>query len=535
MNADTLFFNAKIYTVDADNTMADAMVISEGKIVFVGKKEDALGQFNPKKQIDLKGKFVYPGFIDAHCHFVNYAMDISQLNVIGTKSWDEVIDSAKKYAASHHEGWILGRGWDQNDWSEKDLPKGTAGFPTNEKLNELFPDRPVFLKRVDGHACIVNQKALDIAHFDVNTKISGGELITLNGKLTGVLVDNATDSMQNFIPLPTESQLKEGLLKAQRNCLAVGLTTVDDAGIQSNVGVTKNVVELIDSMQKQGELKMRFYMMVYDDESKKYFLDHGPLKTERLDVRAFKYYADGALGSRGALLLKPYTDDIKSQGLQLHPATYFEEQAQLCLQHGFQMCTHAIGDSANRMMLNVYAKILGGPNNKRWRIEHCQVVAPDDFELFHRFNIVPSVQTTHATSDMSWAINKLGVFRIKGAYAYKDLLKENGWLANGSDFPVEDINPLYGFYAGVARRDQQGNPSDGFQPDNAITRDQALHAMTIWAAQANFEENEKGSLEPGKFADFVVMEKDIMTIPIQETFSVKVLSTYINGEKVFSR
>lgn len=530
MEADTLFFNAKIYTVDADNTIADAMVINEGKIIFVGKKEEAQEQYIPKTQIDLAGKFVYPGFIDAHCHFAGYGLNQSQALLSGTKSWDDVIDKVKAYAATKPDGWIVGRGWDQNDWSGKTPSGEKKDFPTNEKLNALFPNQPVYLTRIDGHACIANQKALDLAHITANTKIAGGEILLQNGKLTGVLLDNAMDLVKEKIPQATKSQLEDALLTAQQNCFAVGLTTVDDCGLE------KYKIDAIDLLQKDGKLKMRIYAMVADDDSSKnYFFSHGPYKTDRLNVRGVKYYADGALGSRGALLLKPYSDDKNSQGLQLHPTQYYEDQAKLCLQYGFQMCTHAIGDSANRMMLNIYAKILGGPNDKRWRIEHCQVVAPNDFELFHRFSIVPSVQTTHATSDMAWAINRLGVFRIKGAYAYKDLLKENGWLANGSDFPVEDINPLYGFYAAVARKDQQGNPPDAFQPDNALTRDQALHAMTIWAAQANFEENEKGSIEPGKFADFVVLEKDIMTIPIEETFSVHVLSTYINGEKVFSR
>ena len=521
MQADLMLFNAKMYTVDPDSTIADALVVTNGKIVFVGSKEDARAQYKAKDQVDLEGKFVYPGFIDAHCHFTGYGLDLSKANLVGTTSWEEVLERLKKYGTTHHEGWIVGRGWDQNDWQTKD-------FPSNEELNVLFPDQPVFLMRIDGHACIVNEKALSIAHITSKTKISGGEIILKDGQITGILVDNAMDSMAQRIPKPSKSTIEEALLNAQRNCFTVGLTTIDDAGLE------KNKIDAIDELQKKGKLKMRIYAMVADDDiSKKYFFSHGPYKTDRLNVRAMKFYADGALGSRGALLLKPYSDDSKTQGLQLRPTAYYEEQAKLCFQHGFQMCTHAIGDSANRMMLNIYGKILSGPNDKRWRIEHCQVVAPDDFELFHLFNIIPSVQPTHATSDMSWAIDHLGVYRLKGAYAYKNLLKENGWLADGSDFPVEDINPLFGFYAAVARKDQKGNPPEGFQPDNALSRKEALKAMTIWAAQSNFEEHEKGSLEPGKFADFVVLEKDIMTIPIEETFSVKVLSTWINGEKVY--
>lgn len=524
--ADAIYFNASIYTVNKDDSVVDALVVDKGKIVFAGKKEEALKRFRTKEQIDLGGKYVYPGFFDAHCHYAGYGLHLSQLDLVGTKSWDEVIARVKEYAAIHSEGWIVGRGWDQNDWEEKT-------YPTSDEINALFPGRAVYLERVDGHACIINNKALELSGFDVKERMKSGDVLMKDGTFTGVLLDAAHDAVSGTIPLPSEKMLTEALLKAQEKCLAVGLTTINDAGVENYVGATNNVVKIIDSLQKAGLLKLRFYMMVYDDTSKKHFLKNGPLITERLKVRAFKYYADGALGSRGALLLKPYSDSPKSIGLQLITQEELEAQAKLCLDHGFQMCTHAIGDSANRMVLSVYGKVLAGPNDKRWRIEHCQVIAPDDFELFHRFSIVPSVQTTHATSDMYWAIDRLGVYRVKGAYAYRDLMKENGWIANGSDFPVEDINPLYGFYAAVSRKDQKGFPEKGFQPENALTRQEALRAMTIWAAQANFEENEKGSLEPGKFADFVVLEKDIMKIPIEQTFSVKVLSTYVNGEKVY--
>jgi hypothetical protein len=523
---DTLYFNALFYTVDAHNAVAEALVADQGKILFTGSKAEALKRFAPRHTVNLNGAFVYPGFIDAHCHYAGYGLHLSQLDLVGTQSWEQVIDRVKAYAVSHPEGWIVGRGWDQNDWELKE-------FPTDEVLNTLFPDRPVYLQRIDGHAGLVNQKALELTGFAVKGKIAGGAFITRQGKFTGLLLDAAHDSISGLIPLPDKKMLQEALLKAQEKCFAVGLTTVNDAGVENYVGATNNVVNMIDSLQKAGLLKMRFYMMVYDESSKKYFLDRGPLITDRLKVRAFKFYSDGALGSRGALLLKPYSDAPETNGLQIKSAQELEAQARLCLDRGFQVCTHAIGDSANRMVLNLYGKLLGGTNDKRWRIEHCQVIAPDDFELFHRYSIIPSVQATHATSDMYWAVDRLGVYRVKGAYAYRDLMKANGWIANGSDFPVEDINPLFGFYAAVARMDQKGFPEKGFQAENALTREEALRAMTIWAARANFEENEKGSLEAGKFADFVVLEKDILQIPIEETFSVKVVSTFVNGEKVY--
>ncbi|MCY7410223.1 MAG: amidohydrolase, partial [Chitinophagales bacterium] len=499
IEADAIFFNAKIYTVDYGNSMADALVVKDGKIIYAGHAAVAFEFYNVKDTINLEGKFVYPGLIDAHCHFLEYGKTLKQVNLTGTYSWASVIEKVKSFDSVNHDGWLVGRGWDQNDWVKKD-------FPTNAELNLLFPDRPVFLERIDGHASVANAKALELAGFNAATNIDGGILISENGKLTGVLIDNAKDSLRKIIPEATSKQISNALMKAQKNCFEVGLTTVDEAGL------TKREILIIDSLQKSNDLKIRIYAMVTDDEeSKKYFFENGKYKTDRLNVRAIKYYADGALGSRGALLLKPYTDDSKNSGLSIHPRSYYEEQAALCKQYDFQMCTHAIGDSANRMMLQVYGKILGGSNDLRWRIEHCQVVAPDDFELFQKFNIIPSVQTTHATSDMYWVLERLGIFRIKGAYAYHNLMLQNNWIANGSDFPVEDINPLYGFYAAVARKDQKGFPADGFQMENALNREEALNAMTLWAAQSNFEENEKGSLSAGKFADFVVLEKDIMT------------------------
>jgi predicted amidohydrolase YtcJ len=519
--ADTIYFNAKIYTVDYGNSMAEALVIKDGKVIYAGNKEVAFGHYDSKDTINLDGKFVYPGFIDAHCHFLYYGKGLLQVDLTGTTSWADVIEKVKLFDTTNHAGWIIGRGWDQNDWGDKN-------FPDNNELNALFPNQPVCLERIDGHACIANNAALKIAGFNSKTKIDGGMLQLENGKLTGLLIDNAKDSLSTLIPTANTKQIAAALLSAQKNCFSVGLTTIDDAGLY------KNEILAIDSLQKANELKMRIYAMVADDEvSKKYFFETGIYKTDKLNVRAIKYYADGALGSRGALLLKPYTDDVKNTGLSLSHQKYFEEQATLCNKYGFQMCTHAIGDSANRMMLQVYGNELKHSNDKRWRIEHCQIVAPDDFELFRRYNIVPSVQTTHATSDMYWAVERLGIFRIKGAYAYNDLLVQNGWLANGSDFPVEAINPLYGFYAAVSRRDQKGFPEKGFQIENALNREEALNAMTIWAAQSNFEENEKGSLKAGKFADFVVLDKDIMTIAENEIFSTKVLATYVNGEKVY--
>ncbi|HEV7621750.1 MAG TPA: amidohydrolase, partial [Flavisolibacter sp.] len=434
---DLLIYNATIYTVDPSFSIASAIAIDKGKIVEVGKTNDLLKKFNAKDKNDAKGKFIYPGFIDAHSHFYGYGLELQTTDLVGSLSWDEVISRLKSFASKNKEGWLMGRGWDQNRWNVKE-------FPTKEKLDELFPDRPVALTRIDGHALIVNQKALDIAGITAGTKINGGSVDSRNGKLTGVLIDNAMSLVFPKIPRATESQVTSALIKAQQNCFADGLTTVSDCGIGYRQAL------FIDRLQKEGKLKMRIYAMLADaTENYNYLFSNGKIKTDRLNVRSFKVYADGALGSRGACLLAPYSDRPDWSGFLLSSQQHFDSVANIIHQHGFQMCTHAIGDSGNRVILNIYASHLKGKNDERWRIEHAQVINENDFDLFGQYSIVPSVQPTHATSDMYWAEARLGNKRIKGAYAFKQLLDQNSWIPLGTDFPVEDINPLKTFYAAV--------------------------------------------------------------------------------------
>ena len=545
--ADKLFFGGTIYTVDLTNSKVECVVVKDGKIIFTGTKKEADEKYAVDSSIDLHGKFMYPGFIDAHCHFYGYAMDMKKVDLYGTKSWEEVlqkvnsfVDGKKNTKQEFKKGeWILGRGWDQNDWEKKE-------FPDNEELNKMFPDNPVFLVRVDGHAAITNQKALTIAGIKPLDKIAGGSIeITLKGgyfatheniydskpmkvRLSGILIDNAMELVRKNIPEWNDEEKTKLLQQAQENCFAVGLTTISDAGL------TKENIFLLDTLQKQGKIKMRTYCMVADSaESKTYFFEHGVYKTDFMHVCAMKFYADGALGSRGACLLKPYSDDATNFGFLLSSQNYFEQQAKLCFEKGFQMCTHCIGDSANRFMLNLYAKILGGKNNRRWRNEHCQVVNENDFHFFGDYNIVPSVQPCFATSDMPWAEKRIGADRMSGAYAWQKMLKQCGYVSCGSDFPVESINPLYGFYAAITRKDHDGNPKEGFQMQDALSRIEALRGMTIWAAFADFEEKEKGSIEVGKFADFTILDEDIMTAPEENLWNIKVLQTWIGGEKVY--
>ena len=519
--ADLLVYNAAIYTVDSAFSTAEAMVIKDGKIIETGKSAGLEKKYNAKEKLDAQGKFIYPGFIDAHAHFAGYGSSLQRMNLVSTNSWDEVVERTKTFAAEHTEGWILGRGWDQNDWSN-------TQFPTNEKLNELFPDRPVLLTRIDGHAAIANNKALELAGVKPGDKLVGGEIETKNGKLTGILIDNAVDLVTNKIPAATNEQLTKALLAAQANCFAVGLTSVDDCGLDYPM------IELINSIQKTGELKIRIFAMLSDAKQNfDWAFQHGHLKTERLNVRSFKVYADGALGSRGACLLEPYSDKPGHYGFLLSSQQHFDSVANILSQKGWQMCTHAIGDSGNRTILKIYGKYLKGKNDLRWRIEHAQVVNENDFKLFGDYSIIPSVQPTHATSDMYWAADRLGPERVKGAYAYKQLLQQNGWVPLGTDFPIEDISPFKTFLAAVSRKDAKGFPVTGFQMENALTREEAIRGMTIWAARSNFEEKEKGSLEKGKFADFIILDTDLMKVPPEKILDVKVLKTFVGGEKVF--
>ena len=515
--------NATIYTVDDKFSVAQAMAINDGKIIATGTNDEILKKYKSAETVDAKTKAIYPGFIDAHCHFTGFATDMWKCGLTGTTSFEEILEKLKGYAAETPTEWIYGRGWDQNDWQVKE-------FPDKKMLDSIFPTRPVFLKRIDGHAAIVNQAALNIAEITPDTKITGGSIEVKDGKLTGILIDNAMDLVDNKIPLLHDSLARKYYLQAQRLCFAVGLTGVHDCG------VGEHTIEMVDAAQKSGDLKMKIFALLAD--SVQYYdkwIAKGPYKTERLNVGGFKLYADGALGSRGACLLQDYSDKAGWKGFLLSDTSYFTDKAQKLAGSKFQMCTHAIGDSGNRQILNTYAKVLKGKNDRRWRIEHAQVVDERDFPLFVDYNVIPSVQPTHATSDMYWAGDRVGPQRIKNAYAFKTLLGTNGWMPLGTDFPVEDISPFKTFFAAVVRKDAKDFPANGYQMENALSRPEALRGMTIWAAKAAFEEKEKGSLEKGKWADFIIVDNDIMTCAPNKILGTNVLSTYINGEQVHGK
>lgn len=518
-DADLIIHNADIYTVNKEFDKATALVVKNGKFIAVGR-EDLLEMYDAKSVVDLNGFPVYPGFIDAHCHFYNFGLLQEQLDLSGTKSFDEVVEKISEYIATHPGVPVLGQGWDQNTWEVKE-------YPTKEILDQKFPTELIAIKRVDGHALLVNQKVLDLAGIDDKTEIEGGVVVRVKGALTGVLIDNAMDPVYAALPKPTVKQQEQALLAAQEICFQNGLTTVDDAGLD------KEQLELIERLHEEGILNIRVYGMISNTpQNLEYYLKKGKVQTERLNIRSVKVYADGALGSRGAALKEDYSDDHGNRGSYVTPVDEIISLADVLAKNGFQMNTHAIGDAANYEVLKAYKKALTTNEDPRWRIEHAQVVTKEDRQFFGS-KIIPSIQPTHATSDMFWADERLGKERIQGAYAYKSLLDWSGKVALGTDFPVEHVSPLKTFFAAVARTTENQLPEGGFQMEDALTRPEALKGMTIWAAHANFEEEIKGSIEIGKVADLVILKKDIMKIDVNEIPDVEVLATILNGDMVY--
>lgn len=520
---DFIMHNAVVYTVDSDFSVASAFAVKDGKFVEVGSNRKILRNYESDNVYNAEGKAVYPGFNDGHCHFYSFGENLVRYaDLKGCKSFEEVLQRVEKHQIENPSEWILGRGWDQNLWEKNE-------FPDNRILDELFPEKKIYLIRIDGHAALASEKVLDIAGISGQTEIEGGDiLLDKMGVPTGILIDNACDLVKDYIPELTVDERIKALMSAQSKCFEVGLSSVTDAGLRMDK------IELIDSLQQTGKLKMRINAMLdHDEATVNHFLNLGIIEKERLTVRSVKLYADGALGSRGAKLLEPYTDDTLTDGLILHDKDFYMDICRRAYDANYQVNTHCIGDAASRYMLNIYASFLKGKNDRRWRIEHAQVINPEDFKLFGENTVIPSIQSTHCTSDMLWAIERLGVERLKTSYAQQLLLQQNGWIINGTDFPIESINPLLTFYAATIRKNLDGVPENGFQMENALSRKDALRSMTIWPAKGSFEENRKGSIEKGKDVDFVVLSNDIMKADESEILKTKVLQLYILGEKVF--
>jgi len=518
---DLIVYNAEVYTVDVNNKKVTSFAVKDGKFIYVGD-DSVTSKYSSSNIINAEGLPVYPGFIDSHAHFYNLGFFNDQVNLKETKSFEEVLKRVMEFNNSNDKDFIIGRGWDQNDWVNK-------SFPTNKLLNEKFPDKAIVLRRIDGHAYLVNDFALNLAGIDKSSNIEGGEFVKSNGKLTGVLIDNAMRLIDDIIPDPTKEESVKALISAQEIAFENGLTTIAEAGI------SREQIELIDSLQKEGVLKIKIYAMIENNpEDVDYYLEKGPYKTDKLNVRSVKVYADGALGSRGASMIDEYSDRRGYFGIIRTPIDSINNLAFKLAGTKFQMNTHAIGDNANRIVLNAYRDALFNYRDPRWRVEHAQVINENDIDFFN-YKIIPSVQPTHATSDMYWLYDRVGKKRANLAYAYKELLTRSKIIAFGTDFPVEDISPIMTFYSAVARKDIDGFPSDGFQMENSLNRADALYAMTIFGAYANFEENEKGSIEVGKSADFIILDNDLILSEENSIPFTNTVATFIDGELVFNR
>jgi predicted amidohydrolase YtcJ len=535
-SADLILVNGRVYTVDNARPLVSALAVRSGRIVFVGSDAEARVLATPTTQtIDLHGATVFPGFTDAHAHLLGLGDELRRVNVAGATSYEEVIDRVKTWAKNVKPGdWILGRGWDQNRWPTKE-------FPTHEALSRAFPNNPVVLERIDGHADLANAKAMELARITAATpEPSGGRILKLaSGAPSGVFIDNAEGLIERAIPPSTRADTRKAILAAIAECNRWGLTGIHDPGESAQT------VSIYEELAKAKDLNLRSYVMLSDPGEPgsaaahaNPYLQRGPqsaLYDGHLWIRAIKLYADGALGSRGAALLAPYSDDSTNSGLLVSQPAHLEAWAEWALRHGFQVNVHAIGDRGNRNVLDAFETALRAvpKADHRFRIEHAQVVSPQDIPRFAKLGVIPSMQATHQTSDMGWAEARLGTERIRGAYAWRSLLNTGVIIPNGTDFPVEEVNPLLTFHAAVTRQNPSNQPPGGWYPDQRMTREEALQSMTIWPAYAGFQESMLGSLTPGKYADFVVLDRDIMRIPETEILGARVLSTWIGGHPVY--
>lgn len=527
---ETVYHGAQIYTVDPARPRAEALAVGGGRIVAVGSDAELLAAYPEARRVNLAGRTVIPGLIDAHAHVMGQGEKMLRADLVGTRSKEEVVERLRAFAEKLPPGaWLRGRGWDQNDWPEK-------SFPTRHDLDAAFPDRPVWLERIDGHASWANTAALraaGLAGAAAPTDPPGGRILReADGHPAGVFIDAATALVDRAVPAPTDAERSEALRLALGEMARYGLTGVHDAG------ATLEEIRLFQQAIDEGWFTARLYGMIGGEgPALDHFCDAGPLLGYggRLWVRSLKLYIDGALGSRGAALLTPYADDPENHGLLLLEPGAFERVVDRAISCGLQVSTHAIGDRGNRIVLDGYERAIrrSGTQGGRHRVEHVQVLAPEELPRFAALGVIASVQPTHATSDMYWAEERLGPERLRGAYAWRSLLDSGARLAFGSDFPVEQVNPLLGFYAAVTRRDAQGRPEDGWFPAERVTREEALHAFTLGAAYAAFMEEEVGSLTPGKWADFVVLSGDLMTVPAEKLLELKVVATFLGGRRVY--
>jgi len=535
-SADLVLTNGKIYTVDNARPRASALAVRGGRVLFVGSDAEARVLAGPSTLIiDLHGATVVPGITDAHAHLLGLGEMLQRVNLAGSKSYEEVVGRVKAWAKDVGPGaWIQGRGWDQNLWPSKQ-------FPTHDALSRAFPNNPVVLTRIDGHAILANAKAMEAAHVTAATADpTGGRIVRLSsGAPSGVFVDNANSLVYRVIPAPTRADTRKAILAAVAEANRWGLTGIHDPGASAET------IGIYEELAKAGSYNLRNYVMLSDPGEpgsvgvlRNPYIQRGPqsaLYDGHLWIRAIKLYADGALGSRGAALLAPYSDDASNSGLLVSTPQHIEAWAETGIRTGFQINVHAIGDRGNRIVLDAFDSALRKTPkaDHRFRIEHAQILSPEDIPRFARLGVIPSMQATHQTSDMGWAEARVGPQRIRGAYAWRSLLNTGVVIPNGTDFPVEEVNPLLTFHAAVTRQNPSNQPAGGWYPEQKMTREEALQSMTIWAAYAGFQEASLGSLTPGKYADFVILDRDIMQVPDTEILGTRVISTWIGGKRVY--
>lgn len=530
--ADLIVVNARIYTVDDGHPMVEAFAVKNGRILFAGSEREVRSLANSRTRvIDAHDNTIIPGMVDAHAHLLGLGRSLRNVQLAGSATYEEVIRRVVARAKTAKPGeWILGRGWDQNRWPDKK-------FPTHEALTKAVPNNPVVLDRIDGHALLANAMALRAAGITSATRDpSGGRIERLaDGSPSGVFVDNAKDLVGRVVPDLTRAQTTDAILAAIADANKWGLIGVHDPG------ESRSTIDIFESLARAGRYNLRNYVMVSGDSADvSHYFGVGPrsdLYDGRIWVRSIKLYADGALGSRGAALLAPYSDDPKNTGLLVTPPAEIQRIATLALRHGFQVGVHAIGDRGNRIVLDAYeAALKAVPTaDHRFRVEHAQVISPQDIPRFAALGVIPSMQASHQTSDMRWVETRLGPERLKGAYAWRSLLNTGVIIPDGSDFPVEEVNPLISFHSAVSRQDPTNWPEGGWYADQAMTRNEALKAMTIWPAYAGFQEKVMGSITPGKYADFVILDRDIMTVPVTEILGTRVISTWLGGKAVYER
>ncbi len=528
--ADLLVINGHIVTLDSKHPSAGAAAIRRNHFVWVGETTDARKRFPKVHAIDLQGATVLPGIIDAHGHLIELGKSLIRLNLKGVATEQEAVARVKQRVSSAApDEWILGWGWDEGKWA--------SHYPDNQALSEISPNNPVYLVGLHTFAAWANKRALDVAGINKDTKDPPSGRILRDektGEPTGILLNHAQALVEKHVPPMTLEQTEQALQLAANECIRNGLTSVHEAK------VTPIMVDAFRELIRQNRMPLRVYAMLdgADPALVSQWMKSGPEidPSHQLTIRAFKLFADGALGSRGAALLEPYSDAPQTKGTFITTEGQIYDLTHRSLGKGFQVCTHAIGDAANRAVLDAYGRALAEvpkARDARLRIEHAQVLSPEDIPRFAKLAVIASMQPVHATSDMGWAEQRLGPERIKGAYAWQSVLRTGAHLPLSSDFPGETLNPFYGIYAAVTRQDPQGNPPGGWYPEQRLTLDEAMRGYTVEAAYAEFEERSKGSIEPGKLADFVVISQDITELSPKDILNIQVLKTYIGGRLVY--